>query len=67
MPASVNCTDLFIPRVLSASVHRKITNAIESVIGLTFRLPCVLYIGQAFRYPPENTFYVFNQQIYFII
>ena len=26
-----------------------------------------LYIGQAFRYSPENTFYIFNQQIYFII
>ena len=29
--------------------------------------PCVLYIGQAFRYSPENAFYIFNQQIYFII
>ena len=31
--------------------------------------PCVLYIGQAFRFSPENVFYilVFNQQIYFII
>jgi len=27
----------------------------------------VLYIGQAFRYSPENAFYIFNQQIYFII
>ena len=26
-----------------------------------------LYIGQAFRYSPENSFYIFNQQIYFII
>jgi hypothetical protein len=25
------------------------------------------YIGQAFRYSPENAFYIFNQQIYFII
>ena len=25
---------------------------------------CVLYIGQAFHYSPENTFYIFNQQIY---
>ena len=24
-------------------------------------------IGQAFRYSPENAFYIFNQQIYFII
>ena len=29
--------------------------------------PCVLYIGQAFGYFPENAFYIFNQQIYFII
>ena len=29
--------------------------------------PRFLYIGQAFRYSPENAFYIFNQQIYFII
>ena len=29
--------------------------------------PCVLYIGQEFRYFPENAFYIFNQQIYLII
>ena len=29
--------------------------------------PCVPCMGQAFRYSPENAFYVFNQQIYFII
>jgi len=29
--------------------------------------PCVLYIGQAFRYSPQNAFYIFNQQIYLII
>ena len=29
--------------------------------------PCVLYTGQAFRYCPENAFYIFDQQIYFII
>jgi len=29
--------------------------------------PRFLYIGQAFCYSPENAFYVFNQQIYFII
>ena len=28
---------------------------------------CVLCIGQAFRCSPENAFYVFNQQIYFIM
>ena len=36
---------------------------------LAFNLyaPCVLFIGQAFRYSPENAFYIFNQQIYLII
>ena len=29
--------------------------------------PRFLYIGQTFRYSPENAFYIFNQQIYFII
>jgi len=31
------------------------------------KAPCVLYIGQEFRCSPENAFYLFNQQIYFII
>jgi len=26
----------------------------------------VYILGQAFRYSPENAFYIFNQQIYFI-
>ena len=34
---------------------------------LNFQAPCVLYIGQAFRYSPVNAFYIFNLQIYFII
>jgi hypothetical protein len=37
-------------------------------IFITFLLnlyePCVLYIGQAHRYPPNTPFYVFFQQIY---
>jgi hypothetical protein len=35
----------------------------------TFNLqaPCVLYIGQTFRYSPQNALYIFNQQIYFNI
>ena len=28
---------------------------------LNLYAPCVLYIGQAFRYSPENAFYIFNQ------
>ena len=31
------------------------------------KAPYVLYVGQAFRCSPENAFYIFNQQIYFII
>ena len=36
-------------------------------VKLNLQAPCVLYIGQAFRYSPENAFYIFNQQIYLII
>ena len=34
---------------------------------LTFRHRVSCILGQAFHYSPENTFYIFNQQIYFII
>jgi hypothetical protein len=34
---------------------------------LTFRHRASCILGQAFRYSPENAFYVFNQQIYLII
>jgi len=34
---------------------------------MNLKAPCVLYIGQAFRFYPENAYYIFNQQIYFII
>ena len=37
----------------------------QTLINLS--TPRFLYTGQAFRYSPENTFYIFNQQIYFII
>ena len=35
--------------------------------GLTFRHRASCIQGQAFRYYPENAFYIFNQQIYSII
>ena len=35
--------------------------------SLTFRHRASCILGQAFRYSPENAFYIFNQQIYFII
>jgi hypothetical protein len=34
---------------------------------LTFRHRASCILGQAFLYSPENAFYIFNQQIYFII
>ena len=34
---------------------------------LTFRHRASSIQGQAFRYYPQNVFYIFNQQIYFII
>ena len=34
---------------------------------INLQAPRFLYIGQAFRYSPEKAFYIFNQQIYFII
>ena len=34
---------------------------------VNLQAPRVLYIGQAFHYSPDNAFYIFNQQIYFII
>jgi hypothetical protein len=36
-------------------------------LSINLEAPSVLYIGQAFRYSPENAFYIFNQKIYFII
>ena len=36
-------------------------------IHLTFRHCESCILGQAFNYSPENAFYIFNQQIYFII
>ena len=35
--------------------------------ALTFRHGASCILGQAFHYSPENAFYIFNQQIYFII
>ena len=35
--------------------------------GLTFRHRASCILGQTFHYSPENAFYIFNQQIYFVI
>ena len=37
------------------------------LLWVNLKAPCVLYIGQTYRYSPEYTFYIFSQQIYFII
>ena len=39
----------------------------RQLVPLTFRHRASCILGQAFRYSPENAFYIFNQQIYFII
>ena len=41
--------------------------AAYSAPTLTFRHRASRILGQAFHYSPENAFYIFNQQIYFII
>ena len=43
------------------------SNIFMATEALTFmhRVSCLL--GQAFHYSPENAFYIFKQQIYFII
>ena len=37
-----------------------------TVVSLTFRHRASCILGQAFHYSSENTFYIFNQQIYLI-
>ena len=44
--------------------HTAMTDEVER---LNFRHSASSIIGQAFRYSPEKAFYIFNQQIYFII
>ena len=39
----------------------------QTSYGLTFRHRTSCILGQAFHYSPENAFYIFNQQIYFVI
>ena len=36
-------------------------------IAFNLRHRVSFILGQAFHYSPENAFYIFNQQIYFII
>ena len=62
-------------RMISASVtfHEIVSalkvywEALHSSSPLTSRHRASCILGQAFHYSPENAFYIFNQQIYFII
>ena len=38
-----------------------------SLHNINLQSPCILYIGQMYRYSPEYSFYIFSQQIYLII
>ena len=50
------------------NIHRKRRQTLQECrTGLTFRHRASCILGQAFRYFPENAFYIFNQKIYFII
>ena len=51
----------------SETRERWIERYLWSVTSLTFRYRASCILGQAFHYSPENAFYIFNQQIYFII
>ena len=48
-------------------VHKALMCKGSSLYCLTFRHRASCILEQAFHYSPENAFYIFNQQIYFII
>ena len=51
-------------RIISANRHNL---KMRKTSYLTFSHRASYILGQAFHYSPENAFYIFNQQIYFII
>ena len=58
----------FVPLHSRCCTHsRQLNCPVLTHIGFSHRLnlwaPCVLYIGQAFRYSPENAFHIVNQYI----
>ena len=60
--------------LVGASILRKCSGMASIVNQVSFTLVCLTFrhrasciLGQALSYSPENAFYVFNQQIYFII
>ena len=50
-----------------ALMYTAINEVIRGNNNLTFRHHASCILGQAFLYSPEKAFYIFNQQIYFII
>ena len=46
---------------------KKFRLQVLGISPLTFRHHASCILGQAFRYSQENAFYIFNQQIYFIL
>ena len=49
------------------AVNKHLHTVASRWILLTFRQGASCILGKAFHYSPENAFYIFNQQIYFII
>ena len=55
------------PVSFNFSVRKSVVCQLHTPLTLTFRNRASCILGQAFHYSPENAFYIFNQQIYFII
>jgi vancomycin permeability regulator SanA len=45
----------------------RVNDSVMRTRSLTFKHRASCILGQAFHYSPENAFYIFNQQIYFIM
>ena len=55
------------PKLYTKSLTRDLKLMYSRFFPLTFRHRASSIQGQAFHYSSENAFYIFNQQIYFII
>ena len=56
-------------RVFERKVLRRIygpTKEKDDTWRINLYAPCILYIGQSYRYSPGGAFYIFSQQIYLI-
>jgi len=43
-------------------LHKLTKDMIMMLWPFNLQVPCILYIGQVYRYPPENAFYIFNRK-----